>query len=94
MDKQIANRIIIAGTYLQRINDEYERKVKGWLKMTKVGRAFEEEKQEAVREAEKEEAKRIAKSLLDVLSLELIAEKTGLDIEEVEKLKRAEDNLY
>ncbi|MCR1835048.1 hypothetical protein NSA56_11635 [Oceanobacillus caeni] len=62
--------------------------------MTKVGRAFEEEKQEAVREAEKEEAKRIAKSLLDVLSLELIAEKTGLDIEEVEKLKRAEDNLY
>ena len=55
--------------------------------MTKVGRAFEEEKQEAVREAEKEEAKRIAKSLLDVLSLELIAEKTGLDIEEVEKLK-------
>lgn len=80
------------------IDDEYARKVKEWLKMTKVGRAFEEEKQEAVKKAEKEaekkQAKRIAKSLLDVLSLELIAEKTGLDIEEVEKLKRAEDNLY
>lgn len=74
------------------IDDEYARKVKEWLKMTKVGRAFEEEKQEAVKKAEKEaekkQAKRIAKSLLDILSPELIAEKTGLEIEEVEKLKR------
>ncbi|KKE78152.1 transcriptional regulator [Oceanobacillus caeni] len=73
------------------IDDEYARKVKEWLKMTKVGRAFEEEKQEAVKKAEKEaekkQAKRIAKSLLGVLNDKLIAEATGLDIEEVKKLR-------
>lgn len=67
------------------IDDAYAKQVKEWLRMTKVGRAFEEEKQEAVKEAAKEAAekaskereKEIARSLLNVLSLELIAEKTG-----------------
>lgn len=71
------------------IDDKYARKVKEWLKMTKVGRAFEEEKREAVEKAKKEQAKKTAKSLLGVLSPKLIAEATGLDIEEVEKLKEA-----
>lgn len=63
--------------------------------MRKVLRLFEEEKQEAVREAvreaiariEREKTIEIAESLLDILSPEMIAEKTGLAVEEVEKLK-------
>lgn len=39
-------------------------------------------------EAVKEQKKEIVRSLLDVLSLELIAEKTGLSMDEVEELKR------
>ena len=74
------------------IDEEYAKKVREWLKMTKVGRIFEEEKQEAVREAVKKKDREnkieFAKALLDILSPELIAEKTGLDIEEVEKLKK------
>jgi hypothetical protein len=78
------------------IDEGYAKKVREWLKMTKVGRIFEEEKQEAVREAvreaverrDREKAIEFAKSLLDLLAPEVIAEKTGLDIEEVERLKR------
>ncbi|WP_080875105.1 hypothetical protein [Oceanobacillus timonensis] len=55
--------------------------------MTKVGRAFEEEKKEAVESAQQKERIKIAKDLLDVLSPELIAKKTGLDVEEIKKLK-------
>lgn len=55
--------------------------------MTRVGRAFEEEKQEAIKEAEekgrKEQAIKTAESLLGVLSYKLIAEATGLDLDEV-----------
>lgn len=65
--------------------------------MTKVVRLFEEEKEEAVKEAvreavarkEREKTLEIAKALLDLLTPEVIAEKTGLEIEEVEKLKRS-----
>lgn len=74
------------------IDEKYAKKVREWLKMTKVGRIFEEEKQEAIREAiartEREKTIEIAKSLLDLLSPEMIAKKTGLDVEEVEKLKK------
>ena len=75
------------------IDEEYAKKVREWLKMTKIGRIFEEEKQEAVKDAitrtEREKTIEIAKSLLDLLSPEVIAKKTGLDVEEVEKLKRS-----
>lgn len=74
------------------IDEEYAKRVKGWLKMTKVGRAFEEDKQEAVRKAV-EETKRndvveFIRTFSDVLSPELIAERTGLDINEVRKLSK------
>lgn len=59
--------------------------------MNKVSRLFEEEKKEAVKMAEKEgrikEKKELAQALLDVLSLELISEKTGLSIEEVKEIE-------
>ncbi|WP_152655117.1 transcriptional regulator [Oceanobacillus sp. CFH 90083] len=61
------------------INEAYAKQVKEWLKMTKVGRAFEEEKKEAVKEAQqqaqKQERIKIAKDLLGILSPEIIAEK-------------------
>lgn len=73
------------------INEAYAKQVKEWLKMTKVGRAFEEEKEVAVKEAQKQAQKqeriKIAKDLLGILSPEIIAEKTGLDIEEIKQLK-------
>lgn len=70
------------------IDDEYAEKVREWLKMTKVARIFEREKKEAVEKAKKEKTTELAKSLLDILSVEIVAEKTGLDMEEVEKLKK------
>ncbi|MFD1066474.1 transcriptional regulator [Oceanobacillus locisalsi] len=77
------------------IDEEYAKQVKEWLRMTKVGRAFEEEKKEAVeravekaqQNAQQKERIKIAKDLLDVLSPELIAKKTGLEVEEIKKLK-------
>jgi len=83
------------------IDCEYAKKVREWLKMTKVGRLFEEEKQEAVSKAveiavakvKKEKAIEISKSLLDVLAPEIIAEKTGLNVREVEKLKQEKKAL-
>lgn len=48
--------------------------------MTKVGRLIEEE---AVQRRNRE----IARSLLDVLQIEVIAEKTGLSIDEVKEIE-------
>lgn len=78
------------------INDEYAKKVKEWIKMTKVARLFELEKEEAVKEAvkdavakkDKEKALEIAKNFLDVLPIEEIAKRTGLTIEEVAGLAK------
>ncbi|WP_373894301.1 hypothetical protein [Virgibacillus sp. CBA3643] len=66
------------------IDDAYAKKVREWLSMTKVGRLFEEEKQTAVKRTKIE----IAKSLLGDLSLESIAEKTGLSLDEVKELEK------
>ncbi len=70
------------------IGEEYAKQVKEWLKMTKVGRVFEEEKEEAVKVAQREERIKIAKDLLGILSPELIADKTGLDLEEIKQLQK------
>lgn len=67
-------------------------KVKEEIKMTELGKSLiEEGKREGIKEGKeegkKEKAKEIARELLDILSIELIAKKTGLTIEEVKKLK-------
>lgn len=72
------------------IDDDYANTVRSWLKMTKVEKIFEKEKEEAMSEAEKKKAIEIAKNLLDMLSVEMVAKKTGLSIEEVKKLKDEE----
>ena len=46
----------------------------------------EEGKKEGKQEGKQEKAKEIARELLDILSIEMIAKKTGLTIEEVKKL--------
>ncbi|ACQ51413.1 hypothetical protein [Clostridium botulinum] len=69
------------------IDEKYANTVRGWLRMTKVEKIFEKEKEEAMNQAEKSKAIEIAKNLMDILSVEMIAKKTGLSIEEVEKLK-------
>lgn len=68
-------------------------KVKEEIKMTELGKSLiEEGKREGIREGKeegkKEKAKEIARELLDILSIEMIAKKTGLTIEEIEKLKK------
>lgn len=55
-------------------------KVKEEIKMTELGKSL-------IEEGKEEKAKEIARELLDVLSIEMIAKKTGLTIEEVKKLK-------
>jgi hypothetical protein len=69
------------------IDEEYANVVRSWLKMTKVEKIFEKEKEEAMNQAEKSKAVEIAKNLMDVLSIEMISKKTGLSIDEVKKLK-------
>jgi predicted transposase YdaD len=56
--------------------------------MTKVIRLFEQEKEEAVKEAEKQKAIEIAKNLLDVLPIHEIAKRTGLTVAEVADLAK------
>ncbi|WP_363550374.1 hypothetical protein [Caldifermentibacillus hisashii] len=68
---------------------------KGWFSNTKVGRLFEEEKREAVelaiKKTEKEVKLKIARELIGLLADEFIAEKMGIDIKEVEKLRKTKD---
>lgn len=56
-------------------------KVKEELRVTEIGRSL-------VEEGKKEKAIEIARELLDILSVEMIAKKTGLTVEEVEELKK------
>lgn len=78
------------------INEEYAKNVREWLRMTKVERIIAKEVEEAieqavgkaVEQATNEKTLELAKNLLDILSPEIIAEKTGLSLEEVLKLKK------
>jgi uncharacterized small protein (DUF1192 family) len=70
------------------IDEEYAKRIREWLKMTKVAQIFEQEKKKAVKEAEKHKAFEIAKNLLDVLSIDEIAKRTGLAVAEVEELAK------
>ena len=54
--------------------------VKEELRVTEIGKSL-------IEEGERKKAMEIAKSLLDVLSIEMIANKTGLTVEEVQLLK-------
>ncbi|KZL88568.1 transcriptional regulator [Clostridium magnum] len=94
VDDERNQYFIIAGVLTSTdkfIDEEYANMVRSWLKMTKVEKIFEKEKEEAMKEtrsqAEKDKATEIAKNLMDILSVEMISKKTGLSIEEVEKLK-------
>lgn len=55
-------------------------KVKEELRVTEIGKSL-------IEEGERKKALEIAKELLDILSIEMIAKKTGLTVEEVEALK-------
>ena len=50
-------------------------------------RSIEEGKEEGIKAGEKKKAIEIAKGLLDILSIEIIAQKTGLTVDEVKALK-------
>lgn len=54
--------------------------VKEELRVTEIGKSL-------IEEGERKKAMEIAKSLLDILSIEIIAQKTGLTVEEVKALK-------
>lgn len=71
------------------IDKETAKRIKEWIRMTKVAKLFEEEKMEAVHEALQQEAIETAKEMLkDRNSVEKIARYVKrLSIKEVEKLK-------
>lgn len=70
------------------IDEEYANMVRSWLKLTKVEKIFEKEKEEAMNQAEKGKAIEIAKNmLLDNEDVEKIIRYTKLSIDEVRKLK-------
>ena len=70
------------------IDRAYSEMVKGWLKMTKVARLFEEEKVEAVNDALDTQRKEFAKSLLlegeDVLKVMKLTRLTRKEIDEIQ----------
>lgn len=73
------------------ISEEYSNQLKEWIRMTKVGRLFEEEKQEAVKkkaaEVTAEVTAGIARKLkASGMDIKLIAETTGLSEAEIEIL--------
>lgn len=75
------------------IEKNYDKRVREWLTMTKVDKIYQEEKEKAIEkvteEVRKKEKLDLARNLMDVLSVEMIAKKTGLSIEEVENLKES-----
>ncbi|WP_027407988.1 hypothetical protein [Anoxybacteroides tepidamans] len=77
------------------IDRSYAEKVKEWIKMNKVMRLLveelEQEKEEAVKQAEKQKAIQIAKNLLDVLPIHEVAKRTGLTVAEVADLAKEMD---
>ena len=70
------------------IDRAYSEMVKGWIKMTKVARLFEEEKIEAVNNALNAQLKEFAKSLLlegeDVLKVMKLTRLTRKEIDEIQ----------
>ena len=74
------------------IDEKYSERIKGWIRMTKVARLFEEEKIEAVNEAvnetKKETKREIAQNMLDMgMDILDIMKVTGLKKSEIEKLQ-------
>ncbi|MCL2158001.1 MAG: transcriptional regulator [Oscillospiraceae bacterium] len=67
------------------IDKKYSNKLKGWLKMTKVGKLFEEEKIEAINEKMLEVAKTLLEKNVDILT---IMESTGLSKATILKIKK------
>lgn len=82
---------VVAGVMVssdQFIDKEYANQVRRWLSMTKVGRIFEEERLESVRQAEQETTRKFVKKMLadnaDILD---IMRYTGLSRSEIEALE-------
>lgn len=82
---------VIAGIMVssdQFIDKKYADNARRWLKMTKIGRAFEEEKLDALRELEAELTKKFARKLIlgniDVID---IMNYTGLSRKEIEAMQ-------
>ena len=74
-----ANKFL-SGKDLERVKEE--------LRVTEIGKSLiEEGKEESIKAGEKKKAIEIAKGLLDILSIEIIAQKTGLTVDEVKALK-------
>ena len=91
MEEDAEQAFVIAGVMVSSdkfINREYADKVRRWLKLTKVGRIFEEEKLEALRELETDMKKKFAQSLLAGSDMDVvdIMKHTGLSRKEIEQL--------
>jgi len=70
------------------IDKNYSNRLKEWLKMTKIGRLFEEEKIEAINEKMLEVAKTLLDENVDILT---IMKSTKLSKVEILKLKEASE---
>lgn len=74
------------------IDEETAKKIKEWIRMTKVARLFEEEKVEAVNQAVDDNSKQIAKKLMEInVDMLDIMQATGLTKKELESLAKELD---
>ena len=75
------------------IDRDYSNRIKEWMRMTKIGQLYEEEKIEAVNEAVQKRQSEIAKSLLDNgAGIALIMKSTGLTRADIERLSKKAAN--
>ena len=94
--KDADQAFVVAGVIVssdQFIDKEYANQVRRWLSMTKVGRIFEEERLESMRQTEHETKIKIGKNLLaDNMDIVDIMKYTGLSRKEIEDLM--EESLH
>jgi predicted transposase/invertase (TIGR01784 family) len=71
------------------VDNDYKEKLSEVFEMTVLGNMLiEKGVEKGIEKGEKKKAIEIAKNLLDVLAPKVIAEKTGLTIEEIEELRK------
>lgn len=74
------------------IDEETAKRIKEWIRMTKVARLYEEEKVEAVNQAVDDNSKQIAKKLMEInVDMLDIMQATGLTKKELESLAKELD---
>jgi hypothetical protein len=84
LQKYVVAKIIVAIDKF--VDESYSRELKGWLGMTQIGKLYDEEKRDAVRDALRDTARKL---LLAGDNIEKIMQCTSLEMAEIEEIQQA-----